>query len=1412
MNNKINHRLIATYLCLFATGVHGYNIETRAVNIITPRDVQNNSWFGYSMLLQPESNGKLSIYASSPLYKKNFTTTASNGAIHKCFNDEKSKDSFSCEKMDLDDTSSFGMSMVQTKDNKLVVCGPQWEYQCRNAHIPKRMVGSCYVLNSSDVSNAVPEKLPSPCVTDCPGGLDIVFLVDSSGSVTEENFNQTKDWLVAIMEGFREGMKHGEVNVGVIQYSGTTDSLLCETGVLRRLISIELPLGSYDLEAARAKVMESTRLRKCTLTGDAINATVDEFLLHGRKENAAVMIVITDGRSSDDVTGPSNHAKQNDINMLAVGVGEKFVMSELEIIANNNLSIFTVESFANLNSILTDLQQAILLASTSTLEGSSGNSTTELTQCLMGMSAYISEENNLHLGAIGANDNKGTIISRFMKDIRSTHVLPEELVKRILPMEEEIIKDSYLGYSITGGHFTGPNIEWIATGIPRYFNHGGVVLYRTNVSDIYNPHLLLPPFDYTSNRHVGTYFGHTLCAVDLNIDEADELIVGAPLHSEAGTHSYDEGCVFIYYGNKSAGDISFMTKPACTLHGFLPSSRFGMSIIGARNLDKDEYNDFVVGAPGANDQTGEIVVYYGSNNCSTMRYQRISPSSFGLQLQYFGYSIASVDDTNFSRNPIIIASSPKSQQIVAIKARPVIELLVDLTINSQHGSSIDVIQCAKDQTNKIPCGKAVVCFQVNWKDVGQQTNNEIVDLSFDLTLDSDFEELSEKRMVFEGNETTSFVIAESNHPSQTRKTCNEYKIILQPNILIAVDTVDFSQPMHATLTTKLSERVQREIMSPVMAVEQITVKKEMLLTKGCTTNGSCLYDLSLSADIPEDDPFLINDASEVMDINITVVNNGDSAFFTKLQVDMWNIVIVHVKSECAFLETDRQTISYRDKIFGSLHMTGQSCQLGIRFSVIPLAKFANETEMKINITAFSLLSKDTKAKDVTPSNNIIVINKNVVYRSSFTVNGLSIPDAMQYWRNITNMTSASSLSQKGIFAGEDGNIENSYKIRNTGPFTVTTTNMTFTWPAFTATENLPLLYLYSFTCKPESLCTCSRSDQCDFINPHKLPYNNLTVHELHNVTHCPAKRNFTIYSSELNITQPETFYVIKNDMMCDKPNSIFKCNEISCHVNNIKPNQVVEINGRFKFWIPTFRFKENDEDTKVYIGSSLTFNPTKSPVFPSTIYKESAITTTQQYLKTRVTPKPPEQKVNLVTVLIAMFVGLAIVGLCTLICWKCGFFESRYKDMKEAVLEEEEEELFMSLASDNQKQSKKNGKEKQERGESSIKVRFMGKRGDGDASSVIDAAEEFVRATSSPSSAKKLSIPKDDLYLEMTPMRNYRAQKRVFQANVNDMLDTEPTPQDYSYICKEEEDGGKMRKTTMTIKDQKKQRVDSTRF
>lgn len=47
---------------------------------------------------------------------------------------------------------------------------------------------------------------------------------------------------------------------------------------------------------------------------------------------------------------------------------------------------------------------------------------------------------------------------------------------------------------------------------------------------------------------IGSYFGHTLIASDLNMDGFDELIVGAPLYIDSGLVDYDEGSVTIIYG------------------------------------------------------------------------------------------------------------------------------------------------------------------------------------------------------------------------------------------------------------------------------------------------------------------------------------------------------------------------------------------------------------------------------------------------------------------------------------------------------------------------------------------------------------------------------------------------------------------------------------------------------------------------------------------------------------------------------------------------------------------------------------------------------------------------------------------------------------------------------------------------
>lgn len=50
---------------------------------------------------------------------------------------------------------------------------------------------------------------------------------------------------------------------------------------------------------------------------------------------------------------------------------------------------------------------------------------------------------------------------------------------------------------------------------------------------------------------MGSYFGSSLCAVDLNQDGLSDLLVGAPMHSQLR----DEGQVTVYLSKGNVSDI-----------------------------------------------------------------------------------------------------------------------------------------------------------------------------------------------------------------------------------------------------------------------------------------------------------------------------------------------------------------------------------------------------------------------------------------------------------------------------------------------------------------------------------------------------------------------------------------------------------------------------------------------------------------------------------------------------------------------------------------------------------------------------------------------------------------------------------------------------------------------------------------
>lgn len=72
---------------------------------------------------------------------------------------------------------------------------------------------------------------------------------------------------------------------------------------------------------------------------------------------ARVAIVITDGRSQDNVSEPAMNARNLHINMFAVGVTDHVLASELESIAGSQSRWFYVDRFKDLDTRLRSLIQ-----------------------------------------------------------------------------------------------------------------------------------------------------------------------------------------------------------------------------------------------------------------------------------------------------------------------------------------------------------------------------------------------------------------------------------------------------------------------------------------------------------------------------------------------------------------------------------------------------------------------------------------------------------------------------------------------------------------------------------------------------------------------------------------------------------------------------------------------------------------------------------------------------------------------------------------------------------------------------------------------------------------------------------------------------------------------------------------------
>lgn len=159
-----------------------------------------------------------------------------------------------------------------------------------------------------------------------PTPADIIFLVDGSWSIGHNHFQQVKDFLASIITQFAIGPD--KVQVGLTQYSGDPQT--------------EWDLNSFQTKEQVLAAVHHLRYKGGnTFTGLALTHVLEQNLKPAagvRPEAAKVLILVTDGKSQDDVRTAARILKDQDIDVFVVGV-KNVDEAELKLLASQPLDI-----------------------------------------------------------------------------------------------------------------------------------------------------------------------------------------------------------------------------------------------------------------------------------------------------------------------------------------------------------------------------------------------------------------------------------------------------------------------------------------------------------------------------------------------------------------------------------------------------------------------------------------------------------------------------------------------------------------------------------------------------------------------------------------------------------------------------------------------------------------------------------------------------------------------------------------------------------------------------------------------------------------------------------------------------------------------------------------------------------------
>ncbi|XP_073446369.1 collagen alpha-1(XIV) chain isoform X2 [Dendrobates tinctorius] len=271
---------------------------------------------GYKLLVTPKSGGKTN--------QLNLQNTATRAVIQR-----------------LDPDRSYAVQVIAfNEDDESVPIRGEFRIKTLEKKKSERN-------RKGESENNVPEEdVKFSCKS--PANADIVILVDGSWSIGRLNFRLVRLFIENLVNAFNVGTD--KTRIGLAQYSGDP--------------RIEWNLNTYGTKEAVLDAVRNLPYKGGnTLTGLALTFILENSFkpeAGARTDLPKIGILITDGKSQDDVIPPAKSLKDAGIELFAIGVKNADV-NELKEIASEPDSdhVYNVADFNIMNSIVESLTKTV---------------------------------------------------------------------------------------------------------------------------------------------------------------------------------------------------------------------------------------------------------------------------------------------------------------------------------------------------------------------------------------------------------------------------------------------------------------------------------------------------------------------------------------------------------------------------------------------------------------------------------------------------------------------------------------------------------------------------------------------------------------------------------------------------------------------------------------------------------------------------------------------------------------------------------------------------------------------------------------------------------------------------------------------------------------------------------------------